>query len=891
MQMPIKATVDLRGRIILASVPTPVLSQGFIAGQRADLQFTLNSTVRHDVPGAFSCVATPQSPFSSATLNFTVPGRSGANPISMPVTLSVLCKVGTPAGQSDPVTFNFVSVAGDANATITLTLKTQDPPPPKPVDRSVVWEETTDLSISIDPSKNAWHAGRLTDILLRSDDIFVAASTGGVWGINFHDPDAPAGCVTDSFDNPNFNCMAFGPDSPLEIYAACSSLQLGARPGTGLVLGGFAQWSSVPIVDATGNALLTDDIYRIVVLPQHRVMLLATMQGVFLGQMAAGLKPTFASVPSLLPGRYSGMCQGPNESVVVSLWGPNGGIFVGTWSGSTLNFAAAQMVPDPAQPNGSIDLTLVGRSSIASCGSNPSIMYAVFERKPIPKDIQNDSIYRILRSADGGLSWRPLRNLGTRVSQNRSAPIAPDIFDPSPDVKDYMAGVTGSYTNCIGVGFHDSNQVGIGWANGPWLTSNASDVLSKWILAYDTANSSQVHGDIQFVLFDPGDPSGNTIYACSDGGLMFTQDRAGDVGYQSRFSKHIRNLQFYANVGGGNGTFAYAGCGLTASPTVPGLIAGPTQDNGNIFCNLENTNNPAWQVIEGGDGLPMRFLSNGLLLTVSPNDNTPPPRRARLSHWNGTAFDNLTEVPVTSPNATALSVFGDLQPVTNPSFKLPGTGKLLFAIAATQNAGGQQRNIYGLFTDGSIAQAEWQLIATLNLNPGDAISSIASLTGHQVFAGTLQGRIFSVAPFQDPFELVVSPADKGPVHDITVVREDDALAFALYNGPNTRAILQSEFFNWDPLGSNSNVARGLNLDGTENFIALTIDRATSPPSLYVCTDTTVFVSRDEGDTWLLANTQLPSRVHCTSFAIGAPRPSGRHLYLGTYGRSVWQAKI
>jgi hypothetical protein len=26
-------------------------------------------------------------------------------------------------------------------------------------------------------------------------------------------------------------------------------------------------------------------------------------------------------------------------------------------------------------------------------------------------------------------------------------------------------------------------------------------------------------------------------------------------------------------------------------------------------------------------------------------------------------------------------------------------------------------------------------------------------------------------------------------------------------------------------------------------------------------------------------------------AIGATRPSGRYLYLSTYGRSVWQAKI
>jgi hypothetical protein len=155
------------------------------------------------------------------------------------------------------------------------------------------------------------------------------------------------------------------------------------------------------------------------------------------------------------------------------------------------------------------------------------------------------------------------------------------------------------------------------------------------------------------------------------------------IGYQSRLSKHIRNLQFYNSVAPGEkGAIGNAGCGLTASPTAAGLIAGPTQDNGNLFCDLESPNNKAWRVFEGGDGLAMRFLPNGLLLTVSPSN-----RHASLSHWNGSAFDQLTEVPVTVPSGAALSVFGDVQAVTNPSFTLPDTQKLLFAVAATQNAG------------------------------------------------------------------------------------------------------------------------------------------------------------------------------------------------------------
>jgi hypothetical protein len=889
-----KATVILEG----AGLSTPITVAVNAAPRRGILQainlsapliapnetvtftFRVTSTFGHDVLIAFRYLSAFEPLFSAPTV-FPPPAPSnGSVDFGVLITCLPSAPEGTRNAQFQILSADLSEVLGSMELGITVVL----PPPPKhiPVDPSIVWEETTDLSISSDAAQNAWHAGRIKDILLRSDAMFVAASTGGVWGINSQDFDAPAGCTTDDVDNPNFNCMAFGPDSPLQIYAGCASMRLGAGAGTGLYLRGLSEWRQIPIVDGFGIPQLTDDIFRILVLPIHRVILLATMRGVFISFIPGAGEHAFAGIQSLPDGSYSGMCEGPNETVAVSLSGPNGGIFLGTWSGSQLIFSPAQMIPDPSQNNGDIDLTQVANTSLASCGSNRSIMYAVFASKV------NNSIYRILRSDTGGASWRPLRTLGNRVAESRLAPLAPDNQDPN--FNDNMAGFTGHYTNCIAVAFHDSNEVGIGWANGPWLTSNASDVLTRWTLAYESANSSQVHGDIQTILFDPSDPSDNTIYVGSDGGVTFTLDRAGDGGYQSRLSKHVRNLQFYSSTPPGkNGATGETGGGISASPTVPGLIAGPTQDNGNLFCALESPDTKGWQTLDGGDGIVMRFLSDGLLLSVSPNDNTPPPRRARLSRWNGTAFADPKEVPVTSPSASALSVFGDVQPVTKPSFTLPDTQKLLFAVASTANAGGQLINAYGLFTDGTIGNAEWQLIATLPLQSGDSISSIASLNGHQVFAGTRQGRVFSFAPFQRPFELVVSPADKGPVHDIVVVR--DALAFALYDGPATKAILQSEFFNWDPLGSNENVARGVNLEGSEPYVALIIDRETSPQTLYACTDTRVFVSRDEGNTWLLATTHLPSRVHCTGFAVGAARPGGRYLYLSTYGRSVWQAKI
>jgi hypothetical protein len=149
-----------------------------------------------------------------------------------------------------------------------------------------------------------------------------------------------------------------------------------------------------------------------------------------------------------------------------------------------------------------------------------------------------------------------------------------------------------------------------------------------------------------------------------------------------------------------------------------------------------------------------------------------------------------------------------------------------------------------------------------------------------VFASTRKGRVFSVAPNQTPFELA-TPLPKAPIRSLVVVR--DGLAFAILDG-SPSAILQSDFFNWDQLGSNDNVARGAGLETNgEPFVALAIDRVSTPPALFACTDSRVFVSRDEGDTWKLATTGLPKRVHCTSLAVGAARQDG--------GRSVWQARL
>jgi hypothetical protein len=277
-------------------------------------------------------------------------------------------------------------------------------------------------SILVNKDLNAWHAGHLNDVLLRSDAIFVASQTGGVWGIDFHQPDFPAGCPTDNADNPNFSCFAPGPDSALEIYAACER----GSDGGGLYLGGFAQWSPIPIANQFGGPITTGTVFRMAVLKGQRVIVLATDKGVFWSRIPPSIGGTyvFQSPPTLPTGRYSGMAVGPNESLVVGRWGAPGGIFVGTWSTAGPVFTPAQLQNDPSQADGTIDPNQMRRISIAACGSNPSVMYAVVAGP-------DNHMYRILRSDSSGAVWRPVRNLGDRLVRDLRRTLAPDVFDNS----------------------------------------------------------------------------------------------------------------------------------------------------------------------------------------------------------------------------------------------------------------------------------------------------------------------------------------------------------------------------------------------------------------------------------------------------------------------------
>jgi hypothetical protein len=72
------------------------------------------------------------------------------------------------------------------------------------------------------------------------------------------------------------------------------------------------------------------------------------------------------------------------------------------------------------------------------------------------------------------------------------------------------------------------------------------------------------------------------------------------------------------------------------------------------------------------------------------------------------------------------------------------------------------------------------------------------------------------------------------------------------------------------------------------LIAIAADPTTTPATIFVAGESTVFVSNDFGKSWLAASNGLPLPIHCCDLR-WVDDGAGQHLYLSTYGRSAWIA--
>jgi hypothetical protein len=87
-------------------------------------------------------------------------------------------------------------------------------------DPTFQWTLASRYGIQVDEKQDAWHSGHVNDLLeLDSGGLLVATQTGGVWSIDTNGDTLP---LSDSWEDPDVNCLAFGPDGPQHVFAGCT---------------------------------------------------------------------------------------------------------------------------------------------------------------------------------------------------------------------------------------------------------------------------------------------------------------------------------------------------------------------------------------------------------------------------------------------------------------------------------------------------------------------------------------------------------------------------------------------------------------------------------------------------------------------------------------------
>ena len=413
----------------------------------------------------------------------------------------------------------------------------------------------------------------------------------------------------------------------------------------------------------------------------------------------------------------------------------------------------------------------------------------------------------------------------------------------------------------------------VGWlSGGPFWSEDGSQ---SWRQPHNQETNVHLHNDLHAVCLgrNPGGPE--PLYVGGDGGIVVSQDMGQT--YHSQFNRPLNNLQFY---GGARATLLGSQAGsLTASSRYPGLLAGGTQDNGNVYRRPDTRRkgvprraDTPWIRQMGGDGDLNRFVDPlGVLLNFNNGQVT-----LGMAIWDEAKNrfpDGRGQVIPADDNASGVAPTA-VEVIQKPAFTK--NGQRMYACVGSTSEG----FIHGLFAaDPAGDRPDARDVKLLRLGSvGSVVTAIASIDGSTLMIGTDTGRILSFDSasggvtqyaLPDMADGVVSRIEVFPAPPLGALPDN---AFALVGG----RILRFNGLFW------------ATTTGT-NWTTFAWD---SPSGrLFAATDGDVFVSNDRGITWIDASVGLPVRPHCADLRIAADGRGGRDLYLATYGHSVWRATI
>jgi hypothetical protein len=710
------------------------------------------------------------------------------------------------------------------------------------------WALASPYGIQRDDTGQVWHAGHVTDVLeVLPGTFLVGADQGGVWQILLNGQATP---LSDWWDTPDVYCLAQGPDGPLHVFAGCIGVN-----GNGALwvtesttADPLHSWKKVAIPNGTGSVL------HIVVLPNSRHIVLACQNGVWWSPLpvpTANQAYTWTAASGIPSGVCWSAAEGPNESLVVAV--NSYGLYYGSWT-----LAGVLQMRQASAPQ--VDQTQMARTSVASSAADRRVIYAAASSG----GGWGDGMYCLLRSTDGGQSWALV---SAQVMNNPTATALTDAV-----------GNQGGYNNCLAVSPLDTAIVALGWRTGPFLSQDGGQTWRQYG-QFGPGGDSNLHEDLHAVYFN-----GTRLYIGSDGGLAGGDVQTGAAGppllnnLSSIYNQYLATLQFYSRGGnfGPYGTFS----------ADDQFAVGGLQDNGTVYTLWRNR--AAWHEAAGGDGGATVVLSGTNLLFDSHGDSCC--FLPTVTTWNGVEMGPEEWVPPVLVNGTFAPNTQDANGVTGqggfelfiepvPAPRLASQYNSAFSILAVAAVADK---VFGLFADNVASPyIHWEEFSPLQLDAGDFITAVGSYDGLDVWAGCNSGRIFRLPSGQSPVE-ITAPAGAGRItHLLLDASQPPALrGYAAATG----GILK--YVNGSTVTVNQGFWGMLPLPNSPGILDLAVDWNPTTPTLFVATANRVLLTANEGSSWLEVSAGLPRGIHCSGLCL-----SGCNLFLSTYGRSVWQARI